>query len=390
MKSNKLSKKLFIIILSILISLSSTASYCNDTTSSSENSSEVIVETQDNVESDKASVQKTKLNLHSEAAILIDSKTGTVLYGKNENDKMNPASTTKVLTAILTIENGNLNDMTTVSAKAIAPIPSGYSTAYLTEGEEISVLNLLKALLIYSANDAGNVLAEYVSGSMESFVDMMNQKATEIGCTNSHFVNTNGVHNENHYSTASDLAKISRYCMQNETFRQLVSMKSCTIPATNKSKERVYANTNKNLLTSSEYYREDCIGIKTGFTTPARHCLLSSCKKDDMELIAVILHAQTAADRYSDVDTLYSFGYKNYKILVPEEEKNIEETSDENINTEQINAEASSAKSPVENLMDNNNLITILIALLILVFLILISLIIISKKLKNNRYERKH
>ena len=180
------------------------------------------------------------ISIYSESVILIDSNTGTTLYEKKSNQKMYPASTTKILTAILAIENGNLDDKTTVQYDAISGIPAGYSSAYLTEGEIISVRELLEVFLIHSANEAGNVLAEYISGSIDEFVNLMNQKATELGCMNTHFVNTNGIHNENHYTTAHDLALIARYCMKNDTFRQIVSMKSCTIPATNKSDQALY------------------------------------------------------------------------------------------------------------------------------------------------------
>ena len=152
-----------------------------------------------------------ELKLYSEAAILIDNKSGQVLYSKNATQKMYPASTTKILTAILAIEEGNLDDIVTVSKEGASGIPSGYSSAYLSEGEEISVSDLLNVLLIHSANEAGNILAEYISGSVEDFITLMNKKAKELGCTKTNFVNTNGIHNENHYSTAQDLAIIARY-----------------------------------------------------------------------------------------------------------------------------------------------------------------------------------
>ena len=258
------------------------------------------------------------ISIYSESVILIDSNTGTTLYEKNSNQKMYPASTTKILTAILSIENGNLDDKTTVQYDAISGIPSGYSSAYLTEGEIISVRELLEVFLIHSANEAGNVLAEYISGSIDEFVNLMNQKAAELGCTNTHFVNTNGIHNENHYTTAYDLALIARYCMKNDTFRQIVSMKSCTIPATNKSDQREYKNTNNLIDTSSEYYIEDCIGVKTGFTSQAQNCLVSAFNKNGFEVIAVVLGAPKLESgesaRNIDSTTLYNYAYSNYTI----------------------------------------------------------------------------
>ena len=300
----------------------------NTENSSESNETEENTSESDNVENeiaesnDETSASETSLNdnieIYSEAVVLIDSSTGEILYGKNEDEIMYPASTTKVMTAILALEYGNLDDITTVNETAVSAIPSGYSTSYLSDGEEISVENLLKMLLIHSSNDAANVLAEYVSGSIEEFVNLMNEKAIDLGCTNTHFVNTNGIHNEDHYSTATDLAIITQYCMQNETFRELVSMTSCTIPATNKFEERTYDNTNNLLLETSEYYREDCIGVKTGFTSPAMYCLICSAYKDDMEIIAVILHSDSLSDRYSDASTLFDYGFK---VLEEKEEQ---------------------------------------------------------------------
>lgn len=265
-----------------------------------------------------ANISFASEDIHSESAILIDSTTGKTLYEKNSTEKMYPASTTKILTSIIAIEKGNLDDKTTVKRDAIAVIPSGYSSAYLSEGEEITIKELLEVFLVHSANEAGNVLAEYISGSIDEFVNLMNQKASELGCEKTHFVNTNGIHNENHYTTAKDLAIIARYCMQNQTFREIVSMKSCTIPKTNKSDKRFYKNTNDLINPSSPYYLSYCIGIKTGYTSQAKNCLISACNKDGLELIAVVLGAPNLPNRksarYIDSITLYNYGYSNYKM----------------------------------------------------------------------------
>ena len=258
------------------------------------------------------------LKIYSDAVILIENQTGKTLYEKNSEQKMYPASTTKILTAILSIEKGNLNDKVTVSKTAIAQMKPGYTSAYLSEGEIISVEDLLKVLLINSANDASNVLAEYISGSIDSFVNLMNEKSKELGCTNTHFVTTNGLHDDNHYTTAKDLAIIARYCMQNETFRKIVSMKKCVIPATNKSEERIYKNTNDLINPTSGYYYPSCIGIKTGFTSEAKNCLISACSKNGLQVIAVVLGASITENhksaRYVDSKTLYDYTYSNYSI----------------------------------------------------------------------------
>lgn len=270
------------------------------------------------------------LNIYSDAVILVENTTGKILYEKNSEQKMYPASTTKILTAILAIEKGNLNDNVTVSKSALAQMKSGYSSAYLLEGEIISVENLLNVLLVHSANDASNVLAEYISGSIENFVKLMNEKAKELGCNNTNFVTTNGLHDDNHYTTAKDLVTIARYCMQNQTFRKIVSMKKCTIPATNKSAERIYKNTNDLLIPTSIYYYPTCIGIKTGFTSEAKNCLISACSKDGLQLIGVVLGASLTetnkSARYVDSKTLYDYAYFNYSFTDIAKQSSVIET----------------------------------------------------------------
>ena len=265
----------------------------------------------------------SELNINSEAAILIDSSTGKVLYEKNSHEKMYPASTTKILTAILTLENCDLSDTTTVSYNAVMSVPSGYSNAALQIGEELTIEQLLQVLLVHSANDAANVLAEHVGGSIESFATMMNTKAEEIGCTNTHFTNPSGKHDEDHYTTAYDLALIAKYCMQNSTFRYMVSQKSCTIAPTNKYEERTFSNTNDLLKTNNtnrpdNYYYKYAIGIKTGYTSQAKNCLISASNKDGFELIAVVLGAAQTPEglsaRYIDSKNIYEYGYSNYTI----------------------------------------------------------------------------
>lgn len=258
----------------------------------------------------------TELKLYSDAAILIENKTGKILYEKNSDKKMYPASTTKILTAIITIEKGNLQDKTKVSKTAIADMKSGYTTAYLVEGEKLTIEELLELLLVHSANDASNVLAEYISGSIPAFVELMNNKLHELGCSNSHFVTTNGLHDDNHYTTARDMATITRYCMKNTDFRRIVSMQQCHIRATNKFEERVFKNTNDLEIHNSVYYYPGCIGVKTGFTSQAQNCLISAVNNNNLQLIAVVLHCNLTDDRksarYVDSKTLYDYAYENY------------------------------------------------------------------------------
>ena len=256
--------------------------------------------------------------IYSEGAVLIDSSTGKVLYGKNENEKLYPASTTKILTAILAIEKCNLTDKITASNKAIMSIPSGYSNAAIQPGETLTVQELLDLFLIHSANEVGYIFAEHISGSAENFATLMNQKAVELGCQNTHFTNPSGLHDTKHYSTAYDMALIARYCMKNETFRNVVAKTSCTIEATDKYEQRYFKNTNDLIIPSSKYYYEYAIGIKTGFTSQAKNCLISASLKDGLELITVALGAEATDDgrsgRYVDTLNLFDYGFSNYKI----------------------------------------------------------------------------
>ena len=257
----------------------------------------------------------------SPAAILLDSKTGKILYEKNSKEQRYPASTTKILTAILALESCELNEIATVSYNAVMSVPSGYSIAALQIGEELTIEQLLQVLLIHSANDAGNVIAEHIAGSVEEFAEMMNKKALEIGCKDTNFVNPSGIHNTNHYSTAYDLALMANYAMKNETFRNIVSQTSCTIAATNKYDKRTFKTTNdlliyNNVNKESNYYYPHAIGIKTGYTSQAKNCLISAANKDSIELIAVVLGSMyTSAglsERYVDTISLFEYGYNNF------------------------------------------------------------------------------
>lgn len=261
----------------------------------------------------------TDLTPNSEASILIESSTGKVLFEKNGHQKMFPASTTKVMTAILTLENCDLNDTATASYKAVMSLPSGYSNAEIKVGEEMEINQLLQALLVHSANEAGNVLAEHIAGSIESFATMMNTKANELGCQDTNFKNPSGIHEDDHYSTAYDMALIANYAMKNDTFRKIVSSTSCTLkPTALTPNERTFTTTNDMINPRSRYYYKDANGIKTGYTSEARNCLIAGAKRDNMQLISVVLSSGKTQNGLSgrDIDTkaLFDFGFENYCI----------------------------------------------------------------------------
>ncbi len=259
-------------------------------------------------------------NIASPSALLMDLKSGKILYEKNMNKKMYPASLTKVMTAIIVLENCDLNEIATVSYNAVMSMSPGYVTANLQVGEELTVEQLLYVLMVGSSNDAAIVLAEHVSGSVEEFAKVMNEKAKEINCTSTNFVNPNGAHDENHYSTAHDLALIAKYAMHNEMFRTLVSTTSYKLPKSNKynKEDRLFNTTNALIMKNNTYYYEYATGIKTGFTTPAKNCLIASAKKDNLELLTVVLGSgqnnQGLSERYLDTINLFEYGYNNYTI----------------------------------------------------------------------------
>lgn len=256
------------------------------------------------------------VNIDAPVAILMDMNSGKILYEKNAYNKMYPASTTKIMTAILALEHRELSDITTVSYNAVSSVPSGYSTAKLQVGEKLTYEQLLNILLIHSANDSANVIAEDIGGSIESFASMMNTKAKEIGCHDTHFVNPSGVHDENHFSTAYDLAIMGKYAMKNEYFRKIVSTIKFSLPVTDKyNKDNRNFTTTNNLINSnnSQYYKY-ATGIKTGYTDSAKNCIVASAKKDNFELICVIMGAENndTSNKFNDCISLFNFGFSNY------------------------------------------------------------------------------
>lgn len=256
--------------------------------------------------------------INSTSAILIDARTGDVLFEKESNKKCYPASTTKILTAYIALTSGKeLNSEVIPSRNAVITVPVGSSLAYFSANEKLTLEQVLNGLLIKSGNDAANILAEYISGSSSEFVKLMNKTAKELGAVNSNFVNPHGWHNDEHYTTASDLAKIAKKVMEIETFRHIVSQSSFEMPVTNVSKEtRRFVNTNKLLLSGGEYFYPYATGIKTGYTSQAGNCLISSAEKDGIRLISVVLGGHNIpvgkSAAYIDTQALFEYGFENY------------------------------------------------------------------------------
>ena len=257
-----------------------------------------------------------ELKVEAEAAIIAEPSTGKIIYETESEEQNYPASVTKILTAILVLENCKLDDVATCSQTALSNIPSAYVVAPLMVGEEMRVEDLLYALMLKSANDAAYVLAEHVGKTTEGFSEMMNNKAKEIGCKGTHFVNPNGVHSDDHYTTAYDMYLIAKYAMQNEEFRKIVSTEEYTLPATNKytATDRVMKNTNYFLNKNSKFYNENVKGIKTGTTTQAGNCLVTDFEKDGIEFIAVILGAKTSDSKFTETEKMLDYAYENYEF----------------------------------------------------------------------------
>ena len=292
-------KKIPIIII-ILIFISNITCFADDIiedTSIDKNIIDESVET--------SSVLNAIPSINSRSAVVIDRNSKTLLFGKNENIKRAMASTTKIMTALIVIENTNLDTTIEISKKAAG---IGGSRLKISAGDNISIRDLLYGLMLRSGNDAAIALAEYVGGNIENFVDMMNKKAYELNLQNTHFVTPHGLDEKEHYTTAYELAILTDYALKNETFSKIVQTKTANI--TISGQNRIISNTNELLGNLNGVY-----GVKTGFTNEAGRCLVTSIKRDNMDIICVVLGADTKKDRTKDSVKLIEYVFKNYEII---------------------------------------------------------------------------
>lgn len=283
-----------------------------------------------------------RLDLHSSSALLMDASSGAILYSKGGFEKVYPASTTKILTAILAIEKLNLTDEISATMNALYSVPSDSSSMYIKIGEKLTVEQLLYGMLLQSGNDAANVIAEAVSGKISDFVVLMNAKAKEIGCINTNFVNAHGYHDDNHYSTAYDMALIFSYALKNEEFKKIISTSSYIIDETNKTNEKRYLyNTNKMLFNNtklkSNVYYSYAKGGKTGYTEEAQGTYVGYAIKDGKTVISSCFKSPQNIEgkegRFLDSISLYDYAFDNFntstvlnmddfKIVLTDEENN--------------------------------------------------------------------
>lgn len=253
----------------------------------------------------------------SPSVILMEESTGTILYEKNMDEAHYPASITKIMTTLLALENGNLSDMVTFSDDAINNTEgSGIARDY---GEQMTLEQCLYGVMLESANECAYAVAEHVGGTVENFVDMMNAKAKELGCTNTHFANPHGLQDENHYTTAHDMALIAQAAYQNETFRIIIGTKMYTIPPTNKHAEETVLRNHHDMLctyhnANRKYLYPYCVGGKTGYTATANSTLVTYAEKDGMTLICVVMNTQSP-NQFIDTVNLFDYAFDNFQVL---------------------------------------------------------------------------
>ncbi|MFY4775928.1 D-alanyl-D-alanine carboxypeptidase family protein [Metabacillus sp. RGM 3146] len=262
---------------------------------------------------------KTAQGVSAQSAILMDQKTGRILYAKDEHTKRRIASITKIMTAVLAVESGKLNDMVTVSPRAVG---TEGSSVYLKPGEKIKLKDLVYGLMLRSGNDAAMAIADYVGGSKEGFVHLMNEKAEQIGMQDTAFANPHGLDDsDNHYSTAYDMALLMRYAMQDPTFKNVSGTKVYRAPNPDEKWDRIWKNKNKLLTTLYEY----CTGGKTGYTKLAKRTLVTTASKEGRDFIAVTINAP---DDWNDHIGMYETAFDKYDLYKLKDKGTLSEVGD--------------------------------------------------------------
>ncbi len=297
-KLNKIFIKVMICLLILNFMLISSNTFADDIDYENE------LETS-SLEVENKSKTEENLKLNSRSCVILDRTSSKVLYGKNEYNKVKMASTTKIMTAIIVIENYDLNKTIEVSKKAAN---TGGSRLGLKTGDKITINDLLYGLMLRSGNDAAVCLAECTAGSVANFAVLMNNKASELGLNNSHFESPHGLDSDNHYTTAYELAKLSNYALRNKTFAKIVGTKTYTV--TINGSPKTLSNTNELLGNLNGVY-----GIKTGFTNGANRCLVTACKRGNMDIICVVLGADTKKFRTQDSVKLIEYAFNNFEYV---------------------------------------------------------------------------
>ena len=294
-----------LLIISILITTFPFYVYADDVETEKEEILKTLNELENDISLETSNHTSSELNLNSRSCIILDRLSKEIIYGKNELNKVKMASTTKIMTAIIVIEKNELNKTIEISKKAAN---TGGSRLGLKTGDKISVRDLLYGLMLCSGNDAAVALAEYIGGSVDEFSTIMNNKAKELGLLNTNYESPHGLDSDNHYTTPYELALLSDYCLKNTTFTNLVRTQRYTVNINGHPKTLL--NTNELLGNLNGVY-----GIKTGFTNGANRCLVTACKRGEMDIICVVLGADTKNFRTKDSIKLIEYTFKNFEYV---------------------------------------------------------------------------
>lgn len=281
--------------------------------------------------------------ISAQSAILMDANTGVILYAKNIHEKLYPASTTKILTTLIALENGDLDDMVSFSHEAVFTVPGDGSNMGMDEGEAITLEECLYGIMVGSANEVANAAAEYTSGSIDDFIALMNTRAKELGCTNSHFTNTNGLHDPDHYTTSYDLAMISKAFFQNEMLCKISNTSRYHFEPSATQPDDFY-KLNKHKLINGEIPYDGILGGKTGYTDQSRQTLVTCAEQNGMKLICVVLKEESP-DQFTDTAELFDYGFQNFQVLNVSE--NEEKFNIDNINFFQADNDIFGSSKPI-------------------------------------------
>lgn len=253
--------------------------------------------------------------IESAAAAVFDMDSSTFLYSKNAESTQYPASITKILTTLILVENCDLDDEITFS-EIVYDLEEGSSHLGIKPGETITLRDAAYGIMLASANDISNGVAEYIGGSLSGFADLMNQKAAELGCVNTHFSNPHGLYSDDHYTCAADMARIAQAAYENPTFREIVTARTYTIPKTNiTDEERYLLNHHKMMQNDSDYYWQYCMGGKTGFTSQCLNTLVTYAEKDGRSLVSVVLRVNGAGKAYDESRQILAYGFDNFSAV---------------------------------------------------------------------------
>ncbi len=323
MKINKFLASLFCLCLLVSnMSITSSAAM-NNTTNENNYSEEALLRSQIPIESNAIEKWPDGPVCYAESAILIEASTGTILYEKNAHKKEYPASITKIMTGFLAVENASLNDTVTFSHNSVFGIPSGSSiVGGINEGDQYSMEFCLYGLMLLSGNETAIAIAEHVAGTADKFAEMMNAKAKSLGCKDTHFINPHGLHNEKHYTSAYDMALITKAAIQNPDFKKFICTATYDFPPTKTGEIRYDKRNHHKMMEGGAYEYEGCIGGKTGYTTDAGSTLVSIAERNGMTLICVVMK-EDKPSHWTDTATLFDYGFQNFqKMNISENEKN--------------------------------------------------------------------